>query len=388
VVPVKRALSAVRIARARIARLPIALVLLVWPLSACNPRPQERAAGGSSTPSAAVLKPAQEPARSEPPALPATPQVSADNQQAVRSQPAGTAPAGAAAQDPGSASLIRRATHITVLRVLAIDNTGTRTGSGTQTASRQLSVELVEVLKGELTARAGARASVSIAQTALSGRRVFAVPGVWSALEVAAGREYVVFAQHSGASELAAVIAEPATIGVLPSEDARADVRAAMTVERGQRSLVALLQDASARAARDTLANYLAERIAQQLMFADREGFEHAMRLVEARDLPERSRLILIEAIALRARAPEAPEPFVARTALAIFRLLAATHAAALHDSLLANDLPPLLQHPVHLKPAAVFASSAADRKAASTALDAYRGPSDVQPIRAWLNAE
>ena len=305
------------------------------------------------------------------------------------------------APNPDSRSLIRRATHIVLLRVEAVDaGAWEEPGGGVRRQSLTMEVELQARLKGDLDvngqpisrddqilAAARGRAALTVVRHERTVLRVFAVPGVWSPFEPKVGDEYLLFAECAGVLELREVIAEPHTIGVYEAADAISDVSLAIDGERDERTLPELLAIARPRAANlgELLAFYLAERVTQELMFADDDGLELALALGEEPELEPVPRTILVEEILARARAPEAPLHIVIQVARWAFALLVAGHPA-LRDGLLADDLPGLLRLPDSPVSAdQVFAGEPGERRAAQQAVDQYQGAIDVAPLRAWF---
>ena len=291
---------------------------------------------------------------------------------------------------PESPSLILRATHILLVRIVQADVGAWANGSdGMPRRSANLLLELEEVLKGDVDGHAGDRFRLEITQSGRPGSRVFALPGVWSDLPLDVGTRYVTFS--SGEMHRAAeVLRSPQLLRVVPSGEALLDVRTALNAERQRLPLGRALEQVSEddRAKLNHLfGEYVAARMASAVGGPPND-FDSVMRFTEDPRLSTICRTIIFEAAHTEIAGSNVPEPIVARFVRTAFRLLAMPETAAMHEQISTDMLPQVLgleKREPSVTAEQVFAGAPAERQQAEQALAHAGDQQSVQRLVQWL---
>jgi len=290
---------------------------------------------------------------------------------------------------PESPSLVLRASHILLVRIVSADaRPWTNRADGLPERSADLILELEEVLKGDVGVHAGDRFRLTITQAGRPGSRVFALPGVWSDLPLDAGARYVTFS-ISTERKVVDVLQPPSLVRVAPEAEALLDVRKAVAAEAERLSLPRTLERVS-EADRGRLNHFFGEYVAARLhevMSGSPNDFDAVMRFVEDPKLAPVCRTIIVEAAHTQLAGSDAPQPILARFVRTSFHLIALPEATDMHDQLLSDMLPQLLALR-GVKPtitaAEVFGGANADRQQAEQIVSRSSDPG-AQRLLQWL---
>jgi hypothetical protein len=294
--------------------------------------------------------------------------------------------------DTDSPSLILHASHILLIRLEGAE-IGQWTVDTTNPALKRrpcrLDIRLLDVLKGRMKEEPGARFDVEVTQSATTTGRLAPMPGVWSDRPLSGGTEWLAFS--SGPDGPAARLVEDPACLMLTPASSQAGVRLAVRAEEEPKMNAAEACAAAASMARDLddiFADYLWSRWGEEAM-RDPKTFEEIARLIENPNLAGPARAMLIDKANSELAAVEpTPIPQVARMAKVLFLLLSLRAATDLHDEIIENDLPSLLNlesagHP--RKAADLFRGDPKGREMAEKALRDYKGSASTATLVKWL---
>ena len=285
---------------------------------------------------------------------------------------------------PNSRSLILRATHILVIRVVSADDPAwvPRTPAGEERIVH-LRLLLEETMKGVAKQQPGDSIQVAVKQVRI-GMAWGPMPGAWSNIPIAPGTQIVAFGQtHS--EDAALILNDPAAIQLIPAGEALADVHLA--------AKAAGLDDLLAAANRVSsslgwlFADFLWAKYETEAI-TDISSFNRIVEFMEQPSLNRVARYTLLLSLPTSVLAPDPPATrHIDRLAVAMFRLLAMPEASALHDNLLSTDIPNLLDVPnPSARPAhEVFKDFPNERMRALRTLNSYKGPESTTSLRDWV---
>ena len=293
---------------------------------------------------------------------------------------------------PESLSIVMRATHITVITVESAQP-GTPEGkSDTAVATHpvRLSVKLEANLKGETSERPGETVNVTVTQSTSRISRQFGMPGMWSGQNLKPGARFIVFSVSKRKNALADILPDPAVQQVLPAEPSLADVNMSVKAETDKLSNSALISLADRFAPR--LGQVFSEYLAAKLTDAglpDPVTFDQAISLLEKPDLAPITRTTLLDELTSKVMAtPHVPDEEVNRLIVGMFRLLAMSQAADVHEQIIQPLLPNLVgisgrgrKRP----PGTVFEKFPSDRPRAEQAIANFHGEASTASVTAWL---
>lgn len=287
-------------------------------------------------------------------------------------------------------SLIREARHIAIIRLLeAKPLDSSPAGAGVEKVVTAASFEVEAVLLGETGEHPPFTVDMEIEQHLRTITRVFAVPGVWSAVALEAEARYAVFSTSESADPRE-FIAESGTLAVLPADEVVFDVHMALTAESEALSIDDLIARLTPQmtSVGPLLAEYIASR-QSSLLFEDFAGFTSLLKMMEDPGLGVVPRTVLFEAVhANLADSDIAPDDYVAAMVRTSFRIFLLDEAAAMRDNLLEQDLPLLLsleEGDVRLTADSVFKEFSGLRRAAKAGLDTYPDSDVVEDLKRWL---
>ena len=291
---------------------------------------------------------------------------------------------------PESPSLILRASHILLVRIVSADaRPWTNRADGLPERSADLLLELEEVLKGDVGVHAGDRFRLTITQTGRPGSRVFALPGVWSDLPLDPSARYVTFSV-SGQHKVVDVLQVPSLVRVAPEAEALLDVRKGVAAEAEHASLSRTL-DRISEPDRSGLNHFFGEYVAARLHEAiagTPNDFDAVMRFVEDPRLSPVCRTIIVEAAHTQIAGADAPQAVLARFVRTAFHLTAMPEAADMRDQLLSDMLPQLLAlggaRPT-VTATQVFAGADAERQRAEQIVSRSSDQPGAQRLLQWL---
>jgi len=244
----------------------------------------------------------------------------------------------------------------------------------------ELDLELVDSYRGASTEHAGDHLKIIVRQSTIT-HYTSRPAGAWWVIEqtLEPTTEYVAFCP---AGPLATTLI--GSCRVTRAVEVLADVELARGVETSALGFDATVAKAHAECPRLSYvaAQFLWERLHAEI--SELALYRKLLELLEDPRCAETFRATLLDAVEL----PAPTRPQAIRLAQAMFRLLAESEAADLHDNLVATWLPTALGldgAAFKLTAAEVFAREPTRRTAARSALAAYKGPADTQPLRAWL---
>jgi hypothetical protein len=288
---------------------------------------------------------------------------------------------------PNSHSLMLRATHIIVARVVSANDPTWVRGAEFEERIISLQLELEETLKGRIRQRPGETLRVEAKQLRLA-TAWRPLPGVWSNVPVAAGTRFVAFSRMDG-DDAAAALNDPAVIQLVLVADALRDVRLAANAARRGVNLGGLLAEAIpvADSIGDLFADYLWAKYEAEAV-ANFAAFNLIMEFMERPALNRIARATLLMSIPSSILAPE-PQltKHIDRLAVAMFRLLALPEAATLHDNIVGTYLPNLLDagEPTARPASVVFKGYPNEQSRASRALAAHKNHDAAAVLLNWL---
>ncbi|MDB5048343.1 MAG: hypothetical protein JWO30_1414 [Fibrobacteres bacterium] len=265
----------------------------------------------------------------------------------------------------------------------------TPTSSALNVRKATLKLLLKGIFKGKFTEPEGTTVTAQVDQYVSTLSRQFAKPGVWSNLELAVGKEFIVFSKVQGASVLAA-LADSGCDKILPAEDALADVRLAATIEKGSNNLEQTLRMASAEAPKlsDQFANYLWQRASENCL-KNPAAYERMMQFLESPGLTYGMQYTLLGKISSSVEGnPGLPAGYANRLGLALFRMLSHPGEGETKENLIDIFLPNLLGLAGSATPKSasdIFKGHAAEKTKAEDFLAAYKGPKDAKPLLEWI---
>lgn len=287
-----------------------------------------------------------------------------------------------------SPSIILRSTHILHVRLDAAQpGEWSHHPSGWLERRADLTLTLVEVLKGAAGEALAQQFQLTVTQLSGGPLALVPAPGVWSDKPLDPGVEMVAFCRGQGATA-AKLLTEPACERLLPAAEALADVRLARQIESGKPTLSEAVDRAVGAeiSLHDVFMEYLWARWEDEAL-RDPQGFELAMRLLETPGLGGVTRATLLNMILGDVLSGKASSPFANRLAVALFRLIGVEGAASLHDNIVGTYLPSLLNLGTPNERAArdVFREFAVDLKRAEMLLDRYQGGASGMRLLDWL---
>jgi hypothetical protein len=247
--------------------------------------------------------------------------------------------------DPDTSSVILRSTHI--LDVSVVDaREGEWTFQGRfKIRAVAMTIRIERILKGEILGREGMTVVLEVKQFAPAGDFLFAVPGAWSNLVLAAGQQFLAFSIAESGMSLADILNDPQCRIAFPASDALPDVELTLLAGSPEMSLRMLLSRTSDRKSSygALFAGYIAARL-PELLFDQLAEFDGVMRQIEDPSLSRIARDILFEDLYVKMiMLDPAPPEFVARLIQGTLRVLAIHGTESLRRSLLTTYLPNLL---------------------------------------------
>lgn len=293
-----------------------------------------------------------------------------------------------------SKSIILRSTHILLVKVMTAKvGAWAPSRPGLKSRSVDLSLQVVETLRGRLDPAPTGPVHISITQTDYAGELMMQpLTGAWAGAELLPGTMLVVFAT-SAEARVEHILVEPACTRVVPAEPALSGLRIAAQAEADELPLGRTLALAARDTARldSTFAEFLWGKYGNGAM-ASQSDFDLLADFTERKGLEARTRQALLnggydlvklhgDAIAERAQ----------RLALAMCRVLLMPEAADLHENLIGTYLPNLLGITSGLPPlaaSAVFKGHEAERNAVKAFLRSHGTDTDTTPLVTWLNAK
>lgn len=260
--------------------------------------------------------------------------------------------------EPGSRSLILRATHIVSVRVEAVQSSPwtPRDDGGGEERTLSLTLRLEHVFKGQVDQRAGDVVRIDTRQRRL-GFNWRPMPGVWSNVTPQPGTQLVGFS-IALSHDARLLLTDPAAVELLPAESALADV--ALIARGAPQSLADTL--AAARREAPLLGNLFADYLwatHREAAMQDFAVFDAILRAIEWPELNTVARLTLLMSIPDTVLGAEPPATrHIDRLAASMVRILQLPEAQALHDNILGTFLPNLVDasEPASRPPASVLA--------------------------------
>lgn len=291
-------------------------------------------------------------------------------------------------------SIVLRSSHIVLVKVSAANATDWGPSKpGLKSRKVDLSLEIIQILRGKLDAAQGGKVRIRITQSSYAGMlRMQPLPGVWSQVELVSGAELVVFAQ-SNASGVEDVFTEPGCIRVGPAKPMLPGLRIATKAMAESLHLNRVLGLAGPESPHldSTFAEFLWGHYGVAAMDSQPD-FDALAGFAERKDLDVATRNSLLgggyDCVALHGD----DNPHRAqRLALAMLRVLLLPDAADLHENLIGTDLPNLLGITSELPRQAatdVFKGHESERDALAAFLHHHGTSADAKPLQAWLNVK
>jgi hypothetical protein len=283
---------------------------------------------------------------------------------------------------PNARSEILSATHILLVRIsqAQADEWSPREGFGIK-RKVQLTLELQEVLKGEVAEPRAANFRIVVTQAATGTPFGAKMPGVWSGKSIEPGNQYVAFGQASEEHSAAALLNDPKCRSLIPSASALFDVRLARETP-AEESIDGVLTHFRASAAQVGFLypDYLLELRGREITSSP-SAFGVLAGVLEDSALSGPARTALIENVYNQMNLQtQAPPQVKDRFILALFRLLRLPQFSAFHENIVTSYLPVFL---TQSSPNSVFSNYPGEREQARQAVAAHPG-SEV--ILRWLD--
>lgn len=292
---------------------------------------------------------------------------------------------------PSSRSLVLRATHILLIRIVSSQVGPWITDQvGNPKRNAQLTIRLEEILKGTVQQSPGSEIRINIEQSRRAGTRYYVVSGVWSYQPIEPGSRLITFSSATG-NRVSDLLVEPSCIRILRADEYLRDVRLAMKAEAEQLPLPILLKlaEPSVTSLNYVFAEYVTSKFDTSLL-KDVDQFGVLMRFLEDPALPIVARSTLLTNIVSRVIAADpAPMPYVQALTVTMFHLVALPDALPLRDNIFEVYLPGLLglsSGGVTKKKAVdVFRGIPEERQKAEGVLQKYRGEAAADALMRWL---
>jgi len=261
--------------------------------------------------------------------------------------------------------------------------------SGWLQRSVNVTVTLMEVIKGTVREHVGDQFSVQATQYRINSLWLVPTPGVWSEQPLDQGTQLVAFCR-TDVDRAAELIKEPACEKLIVAGSALQDARLAMQAEVENLKQRALLERAKPVAASLTyiFIEYVWAAYGEEAL-QNPEEFQALAEFLENSDLSAVARSTLVTAIYSPLVTGTVAPAFLNRFVIALFRLLELPAASPLHDNLIGTYLPNLLglhAEAAPTRPAAdVFKDHPEERTKAERILRSYRGASSTKQLLEWL---
>jgi hypothetical protein len=292
-----------------------------------------------------------------------------------------------------SPSIFYRATHILHLRIVSaqIGEWAPAQLAGVS-RSADLELNLVSVFKGRTQQKPGESLAITVIQYGTGTSRQYAVPGVWSPVNIEAGEELIAFCRGavSGSSDCVTLLGDAHCELITPANSTLAGVQLAQKIENTKPASTELFALISPLAA--DLDYYFTEYLWARLMapaFADIKVFDQLVNFLSDPNLDTVARATLLDLIYGRVYGTAyASEDHIRHFAAGLFRLLEVSQAHDLHDNILSVFLPNLLGirgGADRCHPDDIFAAAPPERGRAAENIEKYSGSVDVQPLKEWL---
>lgn len=291
---------------------------------------------------------------------------------------------------PESPSIILRATHILLIRIVQSQASAWQpvsTGIVSRTVS--LSLILAETLKGDTQEAAGEPVSLQVTQYDTSTTRITAVKGVWSHKPIEPGTVLMAFCRSD--STMTSELLQDSTCERLDlAEPILDDVRLALEAETDNLRAVDLLRQAAAIAASldFIFVEYFWARYGNSTI-QNSEEFAALMQFMLLPDLSYIARATLLDNIYSRLIAsPHLPIERVSQLTSTLFQLINISSAQNLHDNIIQVFLPNLVgltAGRTEQLATEVFSENPSERQMAKANLQNYQGQASTQPLLEWL---
>lgn len=291
-------------------------------------------------------------------------------------------------------SIILRSTHILLVRVVAAKPSAWAPAPpGFESRRVELSLEIVEVLRGKLEPAPAGPVTLQVVQFDYAGLLMMQpLPGLWSRIPVEPGTELVAFARSTSA-RAERILEEPALTRAQTAMPVLPGLRVAVKTLADNRPLHRALELATSIAPQldQLFAEFLWDRYGDEAV-ASQADFDLLADFTEKKGLQQLTRLALLDGgDDLVSRDGDETPGRVRRLALTMFRVLLMPEAADLRENLIRKSLPNLLGIASSLpaQPAAkVFAGRAEERAAVEAFLRHHGTDADATPLLAWLGVE
>lgn len=293
---------------------------------------------------------------------------------------------------PESPSIVLRATHILLIRVDAAETAEwVLVPSGWLQRSVNVTVTLMEVLKGAVQEHVGDQFPLQVTQFRINTVWLVPTPGVWSEQPLDPGTQLVAFCRTDG-DQAAEMIKDPACEKLIVASSALLDSELAIQAESEHSTLPALLERAKPQAAslNYIFTEYLWAAYGKDAL-RNAEEFEALVQFWQEPDLNVVARSTLLSSIYSALITGTVAPTHLNRFAIALFRLLDLPAAAPLHDNIVGTFLPNLLglHTNVAVKVAVdVLKEHPEDRAKVEKILQSYSGGSSTAQLLEWLKTE
>ena len=295
-------------------------------------------------------------------------------------------------QTTASKSIVLRSTHILLIKLLAV-KAGPWAPSvpGLKVRTVDMTVEVVEILRGKLDSAIAGPVQISIAQSDYAGELMMQPrPGPWPSGDLVPGTTLVVFAQSDDA-RIDRLLGAPACTQVMPAQPVLIGLRIAAQAEAGNLPLARTLALAIPETSLldPAFAEFLWGKYGGAAM-ASQPEFDLLADFAERKGLDATTRQTLLKGGYDLVRLSGDSTPGRAqRLALAMCRVLLLGEAADLRENLIGTYLPNLLGITSTLprQPAsAVFQGHEVERNALIGLLNRHGTGADAIPLQIWLD--
>ena len=290
--------------------------------------------------------------------------------------------------EPGSQSIILRATHILEIRLdAAKPGEWSHHPSGWLERRVDIEVTLIHVFKGTLQEAVNDSLRLTVIQLDNLSPWKTAILGVWSEKDLEAGSRLVAFCiGHS--ESVAELLKEPFCQQLRTVSDASDDVALALQAETERPGLEQVIDRAiqTAPTLNDLFMEYLWARW-QKAALQNPQDFNQVMEIFETPSLGYTARATLLNLVIGDVLSGRASVMVTNRFVVALFRLLGIKEAAPLHDNIISTYLPNLLGLGTSNEHAArdVFREFPSDRERAEQTLSGYKGNTSATYLQDWL---
>jgi hypothetical protein len=249
--------------------------------------------------------------------------------------------------NPDSRSIVLRAPLILLFRVEKVQAGTPAPVPERPLLSRKLdlTIQVLEVLKGEVDEQPGATVQVKVTQYESAISRQGGLPGVWTGQKPEPGVEYIAFSRVA-TRQSADAVGDAGCERLFPAAEALADLRLAIAEENSGRPVAGAL--VYSRSVAPQIGYLFAEYISVKTMdesLPDPPTFDAFAQLIETPNLKETPRMTLIhDAYAKVIDSDNPPMEIVYRFAVCLFRVLAIPQAAESRPRILDDLLPGVLR--------------------------------------------